>query len=205
MPSTLILQTTSLLLLHHRLSDHDVQRNVPATTLQLDRTALLESKLAVDGRIANVARLQVASAAFTIRHLGNVFDELTSMSLTTSSRLRAEVDQVPSLVLTIAQCRVHGIVEERKELVEEASLALWREAVIETPLRVVGYQVSLSLASCSYTHLPCRCGRWSYSRPCSDPVASFCHQINRFDIMEHTYHNATASKCPTVVTSPLRM
>jgi len=51
------LQSAPLLLLRHRLPDHDVQGDVPTTSLQLDRTALLEPKFTVDWGVAGIARL----------------------------------------------------------------------------------------------------------------------------------------------------
>jgi hypothetical protein len=69
----------------------------------MNRATLLEAKLPVDGRIGCVARLQIASSAFTICQLGDVRDELASMALTTSSRARAKVDEVPGLKLAVAK------------------------------------------------------------------------------------------------------
>jgi hypothetical protein len=62
-----------------------------------------------------------------------MLDEFTSMPFATSRWLRANVHEVPSLVLTVTQRGVHSVVKEGEELIEEAAFAFWREAIIETP------------------------------------------------------------------------
>lgn len=96
-------------------------------------TTLLEAKLPVDGWVGCVARFKVAGLTLLVGNLGDMLNELASVTFTTSSRASAEVHEVPRLKLAIAQSGVHSIVEEGKELVEETTLAFSGEAVVEAP------------------------------------------------------------------------
>ena len=119
----LIYLDASLLPLSNRLPHHNIKRNILLRTLQMNRATLLESKLPVDGRIDRIARLQVASPALSVGYLCDMLDELAGVTFATSSRTSAKVDEVPGVELAVEKGGVHGVMEEGKELVEEATLA----------------------------------------------------------------------------------
>ena len=130
------LQSALLLLLlpHARwLSDHDVQRDVPASSLQVDLPRLLKPKLPVDRRVSRITRLQVTRPALAIRDSGHMFNELAGVALSTTTGPGAYVNEVPGLELSLTERSMHCVVEERQEFIEETALAFGGEAVVEAP------------------------------------------------------------------------
>lgn len=68
---------------------------------QLDGFGDLETQLAVNGRVDRVAAFEITGPALEVGHAGNVFDELSSITLASSGGSGAEIDQVPSEMVSI--------------------------------------------------------------------------------------------------------
>lgn len=63
--------------------------------------------------------------------LGGVLDQTFRVAFPPRGRLRADVDEVPGVVVVFAEDVVFGVVQQGQELVEEALLALLGELPVE--------------------------------------------------------------------------
>jgi hypothetical protein len=122
--------TTPLLLLHNRLAHHNIQRNIPSTTLEIDSSLLLKAKLLVNRWVARITALQITRSALPIRQPSHMLNELAGMAFAAGAGFSAQVDEVPGFVFAGAEGGVHGVVEEGQEFIEEAALAFGGEAVV---------------------------------------------------------------------------
>ena len=63
--------------------------------------------------------------------LGSVLDQTFGVAFAPRTRLRANVDEIPGIVVVLAQDVVFGVMQQGQELVEEAFLAFLGELPVE--------------------------------------------------------------------------
>ena len=63
--------------------------------------------------------------------LGGVFNQSLGVAFATGARSRANVDEVPGVVVILAEDVVFGVMQQREELVEEALLTFFGEFPIK--------------------------------------------------------------------------
>jgi hypothetical protein len=119
--------------LSNRFSDHDIQPELLVTPRELHVLAEIKAKLLIKLDVDGAAAFQITRHPICVRLLRHVLDQLASVSFATGFGARAQVDQVPRVVVAVAQHGFLDVVQLQQELVEEALAALARELVVQAP------------------------------------------------------------------------
>jgi hypothetical protein len=119
--------------LSNRLSDHDVHLKLLLATSQMHPLAGAEAQLLIDLDIDWTAAFEVARSALGIGLLGDILNELSGVPLATGFRTGAQVDEVPGVVVALAQNGFLDVVQDGQEFSEETLATFAGQLVLEAP------------------------------------------------------------------------
>ncbi len=90
-------------------------------------TDSFEAKSIVEFQVLDVAGFEIAKAVFGVCLLGGVFDEGLCKAFASRAGFRANVDEVPSVSVVLAQRFVFGFVQQGEEFIEESDPTFFGE------------------------------------------------------------------------------
>lgn len=117
----------------NRLPNHNIQPNILPLPLQPNLLLQLKPHLPINNPIHTIATLQITRLPTPVRHRRHILNRFPCIPFSATGRLRADVDEVPGVLVAGAHYGGLGVVEEGQEFVEEAAAAEGGELVGEAP------------------------------------------------------------------------